>query len=182
MKSMRLQEKIPLWKARLEQLGSGKKRSLLILACVAALLLLVLSEWTTGRTKPTSAQTQQADYAAELEAKLSSMLGAIDGAGETKVLVTLKNGSETVWARNDKTDTDSTHTLSEQEYVLVRSGSDETGLPLKTVTPQVLGVAVVCEGADAPEVRQAIINTVTAALDIGVTHVSVVRMQSERNG
>ena len=115
MKSMRLQEKIPLWKARLEQIGSGKKRALLIMACVAALLLLVLSEWTTGRTKPTSAQTQQADCAAELEAKLSSMLGAIDGAGETKVLVTLKNGSETVWARNDKTDTDSTHTLSEQE-------------------------------------------------------------------
>ena len=179
MKLMHLREKLPLWKMRLEQLGSGKKRALLVLLCVAAMLLLVLSEWTTQR-KPTSESAQETDYAAVLEQKLSTMIRRIDGAGETQVLITLKNGSETVWARNDKNDMDGERVQSEQTYVLVRSGSDETGLRLKTVSPQVLGVAVVCEGADEPQVRQAILDTVTAALDIGVTHVSVVRMQSER--
>ena len=179
MKFMHLRESFPSWKTFLEKMQTDKKRALIVLLCAAALLLLVLSEWMGGR-QSAPAQTQETDYAAELETKLSQMISAIDGAGRTKVLVTLKGSGETVYARNDKMEADSTRTQSEQAYVLVRSGSDETGLRLKTVTPQVLGVAVVCEGADVPQVRQAIMDTITAALDIGASHVSVVRMQSER--
>lgn len=180
MKFTHLRENFPFWKTFLEKMQADRKRTLIVLVCAAALVLLVLSEWTAGKQN-TAAEPQETDYAAELETKLSQMICAIDGAGKTKVLVTLKGSKETVYARNDKMDADSTRTQSEQEYVLVRSGSDETGLRLKTVTPQVLGVAVVCEGADVPQVRQAIMDTITAALNIGASHVSVVRMQSERN-
>ena len=152
--------------------------------CALALVLLVLSEWTGTRTKaePTI-QTQPQAYAKQLETRLAELIRSIDGAGRTQVLVTLRSGEETVWARNDRMDSeaDPTRVQSEQTYVLVRSGSDETGLQLKTITPTVQGVAVVCEGADDPQVQQRITQTVTAALGIGAAHVSVVKMETERN-
>ena len=119
----------------------------------------------------------------ELESRLAQLIRTIDGAGKTQVLVTLRTGEETVWARNDSMDSEAepSRTQSEQTYVLVRSGSDETGLQLKTITPTVQGVAVVCEGADDPQVQQRITQTVTAVLGIGAGHVSVVKMETERN-
>lgn len=186
MKFMHLREKHPSWKKILDLLRGSKKRTAAILLCVLALVLLAASEWTgtrTSRSEP--AQTQPDVYAKALENRLETLLSSIDGAGKTQVLVTLRTGEETVWAQNDKmdsqTDEGQTRVQSEQEYVLVRAGSDETGLRLKTIVPQVLGVAVVCEGAADPQVRQNITQTLTAALGIGAGHVSVVQMESERN-
>ena len=165
---------------------ADKKRALAVLLCAAAVVLLILS----GRIeKKPAVQTQTepdaAEYTQTLETRLASLIAAMDGAGKTKVLVTLKSGMETVYARDDKLENeksaDSVRTESEQAYVLLGSGSDETGLELKTVAPQIQGVAVVCEGAELPQVRQRITETVTAALGIGAAHVSVVKMKAERN-
>lgn len=147
-------------------------------------MLLALSEWTGTRPKTETAQPAQPEaYAKQMETRLTELIRSIDGAGKTQVLVTLRSGEETVWARNDtmEHEADTSRLRSEQTYVLVRAGSDETGLRLKTITPGVQGVAVVCEGADDPQVQQRITQTVTAALGIGAAHVSVVKMQTERN-
>ena len=70
MKFMHLRESFPFWKTFLEKMQTDKKRALIVLLCAAALLLLVLSEWMGGR-QSAPAQTQETDYAAELETKLS---------------------------------------------------------------------------------------------------------------
>ena len=172
------------WKQLLGKLRADKKRAAVLLLCVSALVLLVLSEWISPRTKAETVQPEQtAAYAQQMETRLAELIRSIEGAGKTQVLVTLRTGEETVWARNDTMDSepDASRVRSEQTYVLVRSGSDETGLRLKTVTPSVQGVAVVCEGADDPQVQQRITQTVTAVLGIGAGRVSVVKMQTERN-
>ncbi len=173
-----------MWKPFLEKLRADKKRAAVLLLCLLALVLLALSEGVRPRAKDETAQALQPEvYAKQLEARLAELIRSVEGAGKTQVLVTLHTGEETVWARNDTMDseTDASRLRSEQTYVLVRSGSDETGLVLKTITPTVQGVAVVCEGADDPQVHQRITQTVTAALGIGAGHVSVVKMQTERN-
>lgn len=184
MRFLHLRENGLSWKTILGKLRADKKRAALLILCVLALVFLVLSEWTTGtRAKAeTSQASQSAAYAKQLETRLAELIRAIEGAGKTQVLVTIRTGEETVWARNDLMDSeaDTSRVQSEQTYVLVRSGSDETGLQLKTITPTVQGVAVVCEGADDPQVQQRITQTVTAALGIGAGHVSVVKMQMER--
>ncbi|MBQ7541591.1 MAG: stage III sporulation protein AG [Clostridia bacterium] len=185
MKYLHLPENGPSWKTLLEKLRGSKKRTAAVILCVLALALLAASEFTGSRKAPTeSTQTQADAYAKTLETRLAALLSSIDGAGKTQVLVTLRTGAETVWAQNDKMDTQTdeseSRVQSEQEYVLVRTGGDESGLPLKTRTPQILGVAVVCEGATDPQVRQRITQTLTAALGIGASHVSVVQMESER--
>lgn len=184
MRFLHLRENGLSWKSLLGKVRADKKRAAALLLCALALVLLAASEWTGTRTKAEKAQpAQPAEYAKQMEARLADLIRSIEGAGKTQVLVTLRTGEETVWARNDTMDseTDTPRLRSEQTYVLVRSGSDETGLQLKTIPPGVQGVAVVCEGADDPQVQQRITQTVTAALGIGAGHVSVVKMQTERN-
>lgn len=186
MKFLHLQGKDLSWRTLRTHLAADKKRVLALLLCAAAVLLLLLS---VQFEKQPAVQTEEApdteQYVRQLETRLAELIAAIDGAGKTKVLVTLRSGTETVYARDDKLESektaDSTRTESEQAYVLLGSGSNETGLELKTVAPQIQGVAVVCTGADVPQVRQRITETVTAALGIGAAHVSVVKMKSERN-
>ena len=183
---MHLRAKGLSWKALRERLRGHEKPALIALLCVLALLFLALSEWLPQKGEQTTpAQQDTGQYAEQLETRLETLLSCIDGAGRTRVLVTLRTGEETVWARNEKSDStddaDQTRVQCEREYILVRTGSTETGLQLKTVTPQVLGVAVVCEGASDPQVRQNITQTLTAALGVGAGHVSVVQMKSERN-
>lgn len=181
---MHLRENSLPWKELLGKLWTNKKRAAVLLLCALSLVLLVLSEWTQPRAKADTAQSAQPlAYAKQMETRLAELIRSIEGAGKTQVLVTLHTGEETVWARNDTMDSeaDPSRVRSEQTYVLVRTGSDETGLQLKTITPAVQGVAVVCEGADDPQVQQRITQTVTAALGIGAGHVSVVKMQTERN-
>ncbi len=181
---MHLRENGLSWKQLLLKLRADKKRAAVLILCALALVLLILSEWTLPREKSETAQTVQPQaYAKQTEQRLSELICSIEGAGRTQVLVTLRAGEETVWARNDSMESESgtSRVQSEQNYVLVRSGSDETGLRLKTITPTVQGVAVVCEGADDPQVQQRITQTVTAALGVGAGHVSVVKMETERN-
>lgn len=181
---MHLPENGLSWKQIAQKLRADKKRAAVLLLCVLSLVLLLLSEWTGARVKKddTATKTQPQAYASQTEERLTQMIRSIEGAGRTQVLVVLRTGEETVWARNDSMDSEAqaSRLQSEQTYVLVRSGSDETGLQLKTVAPTVQGVAVVCEGADDPRVQQRITQTVTAALGIGASHVSVVKMETER--
>ena len=160
----------------LQKIAADKKKAAIIALCLLAVFCLVLSEWTdNSKQKETAPQTQSEDYAEQLEEKLSALLSSVEGAGKTRVLITLRAGEETVFARDDRYDAEEARTQSEQTYVTLRDGSRDTGLPLKTLSPQILGVAIVCEGADVPQVRQAVTQTVTAALGIGASHVSVVK-------
>lgn len=139
----------------------------------------MLSERTGGQSAKKEELPVSADaYVQTLESRLEDLLSSIEGAGKTQVLITLRSGAETVYARDDRLDSEEGRTQSEQSYVTLRDGSQESGLPLKTVSPQIRGVAIVCEGADDPAVRQAITQTVTAALGVGASHVSVVKAAS----
>ena len=182
MRFSALREKCREWKPVLAKAAANKKQTAIILLCLFAAVCLIVSEWTTNENPKTdTAQTDETDYAAQLEERLGEILSSVDGAGKTRVLITLRTGTETVFAHDDRLDSEPSRTQSEQTYVTLRDGSRDTGLPLKTLSPQILGVAVVCEGAEIPRVRQAITETVTAALGIGASHVSVVKMRSERN-
>lgn len=81
----------------------------------AAMLLLLLSELlpATPPAEPSAASASQASvYREQLEAQLQDLIGQIDGAGATTVMVTLETGEETVYA----TDTQSGQTQSQETH------------------------------------------------------------------
>lgn len=139
----------------------------------AAMLLLLLSELLPATpAEPSAASASQASasqasaYREQLEAQLQDLIGQIDGAGATTVMVTLETGEETVYA----TDTQSGQTQSQETHVLLDDG---TALAQTVYYPQVCGVAVVCDGGGDVRVAARITELVRALLDISSTRICV---------
>ena len=84
-------------------LADEKQRvNLLVLMGLAGLVLLAFSAWLpaddAAQPAPAAVQETAADYAAQLESRLTALIRCVDGAGDTAVMVTLESGSESVYA------------------------------------------------------------------------------------
>lgn len=134
----------------------------------AAMLLLLLSELLPAKPTeiPAASASQASAYREQLEAQLQDLIGQIDGAGATTVMVTLETGEETVYA----TDTQSGQTQSQETHVLLDDG---TALAQTVYYPQVCGVAIVCDGGGDVRVAARITELVRALLDISSTRICV---------
>ena len=97
----------------------NKKRiNLLLVSGLAGMLLLCMSEWLpAGQSTQNAAQSSQqsqtaAEYEQQLETRLAALIRAMDGAGETVVMVTLDCGEETTYAADTRTEKTSEDTRS----------------------------------------------------------------------
>ena len=171
---------------------SGKtkmsKKLIVILALffvgLAALLVSELSAKEPVQSEQTETSTVQLcgdEYARSLEERLVSIISAIDGAGKVQVMVTLESGSEEVYLYNSdyggKEENGKNSYEQKKEYIIVGDSEEEKGIVVRTVEPKIRGVAVVCEGAGNETVKNRIVQTVTALLDISSANVSVVGMK-----
>ena len=178
---------------------SETRLRLILFIGLAAIVLIFLSDNFSGKTRSASANVAQtADYAGygdydqytkQLEDRLTELISAVDGAGETKVMITLECGTEYVYASqqkttsamsensdaNGKTSRDEKRT-GEENVILVDGSGGEEPLILKEITPTVAGVVVVCSGADDVNVRQRVTDIVTTALGTSSNRVCVTRM------
>ena len=118
------------------------------------------------------------EYATGIENRLCKLLSEIEGAGAVKVMITLESGEEQVFARDSDSsldnEADGDKSFKEKsEYVIV----DGQAVRVKTVEPEIRGVAVVCEGGNDFTVKQSIVQAVTAVLGISAARVSVAQMK-----
>lgn len=155
----------------------------LLLAGIVALTLSEISAESQTAVVQTSATTSSgtSEYAADLEMRLTSIISCIEGAGNTKVMVTLESGSEEVYLHDynygENADPSGKNSFERKdEYVIVDGESGEQGIVVRVAEPRVRGVAVVCDGGNSDVVREQIINAVTALLDISSAKVSVAKM------
>jgi len=175
-------------------LKSEKGGKVILAVGVIAILLIFVSGYFSGgenkntsQTKPNQTQLLSADeYTTQMETKLTDIVGSISGAGSCKVMVTLENGIQYVYAQEEKSsenktqdNTNSTTRTEEsvdrqKSYIIVDSGSGKQALVVTEVQPTVKGVVVVCQGGGNLSVQQQIINAVTTALDVNSTKVCVV--------
>ena len=95
-----------------------KRINLLLVSGLAGMLLLCMSEWLpAGQSTQNAAQSSQqsqtaAEYEQQLENRLAALIRAMDGAGETVVMVTLDCGEETTYAADTRTEKTSEDTRS----------------------------------------------------------------------
>ncbi len=168
-----------------EILKKDKKILLLLILAVIGILLLLFSELFDfeGKKEPQEAPATTEEYAELIESKLTELVSSIEGAGETVVMVTVETGEENVFAKEVKSDEETNENRAssnyEYEYVVIKSGSSaENGMLLKVIEPEIRGVAIVCDGGENAKVRENIINTVSAVLDIKTNKISVCKKNS----
>lgn len=165
-------------------LDSRKFQRAAIFIGLAVILLLFFSTLPfggSGGAQEAAAAEDPSVIERELEQRLEELISRIDGVSSPKVMVTLDRTSQQVYAREERSSSSVTDngtgssqsSDSESGVVLVGSGSGKEALPESVVLPKVRGVAVVCSGAQDPQIKEKVVNAVSGVLNIGVSRVYV---------
>jgi stage III sporulation protein AG len=113
-----------------------------------------------------------------LEEKLEGLLGRIEGAGQVSVLLTEKEGSQTLYQTDSQTDADDSGSRRTDDTVLIEDENrTESGLVRQTLGPVYRGAVILCQGADDPSVKLAVVEAVRCVTGLGADQISVQKMK-----
>lgn len=170
-----------------------KRIKLILIIGLAAILLIFASDFSKSCDNKNdnirmnnNAVIGHDEYAQMLENRLTEIVSSIDGAGQSRVMVTLQNGVEYVYASEDKISHNTSESAagsggesressedSESSYIIIDTENGQEALVCTQLMPSVQGVVIVCEGANDPIVVEQITNAVTTALGISPKRVFI---------
>lgn len=153
---------------------------------LAGILIIFLSEYSTGGEKKSAGDEADgvcsAEYCEYLEDKVTQIVESIEGAGKARVMITISETEEYIYATNEKDvrkNTEKSNDINNQsDYVIIDKNSDDGGLLLKTIEPKVRGVAVVCEGGNDTKVQEQIYSAVGAVLNVSISRISISKLSA----
>ena len=173
---------------------NDKGSKIIVALGIAGILFIFLSSMFSKQkeeipSQPAANTISSDEYVLELENKLNDILGRIAGVGSSKVMVTLENGIEYIYAQEEKSSGSKSEdaTVSggsklqqsedtEKNYLLVDGSDGKQALVVTEVQPKIKGVVIVCSGGNDPVVKQRILDAVTTALDITTARVCVTQL------
>ena len=185
-----------------KKLNFKDKNTWLILGIFGVLLLVIAMPVEKAQKKDSGmTQTQPAaedetaesgqeradDSIAELESRLEETLSLIDGAGQVRVMITMKDTGEKVvekdiTCRTDAASGGSQNTEQSQSSVYTRDGNTETPYISNEMTPQVEVVLVVAQGGGNSMVEQNILQSVMALFPLEAHKITIVKMSMQEVG
>lgn len=197
-------------KKLLDRLMGGKKfrKDQCLIVILLGILLCVISlpvEKSTTKSgisdikddkmseqKQSAADGRSEDYVEIWEKKLEESLLYIEGAGQVKVLITLKESEQKILAKDGTEDSMETaeadaaggsrrtvqNKIEKKTIYTMDERGQEVPYVVKTITPAVEGVVVIAQGADQPEVRRNIIEAIQVLFDIDMNKISIVKMKN----
>ncbi|MEG2036556.1 MAG: hypothetical protein RRZ93_01060, partial [Ruthenibacterium sp.] len=107
------------------------------------------------------------------------------GAGKATVMITLDTSGETVYARNEKSNTETQSgeagvqnrkSSFESDYPIIDTGSSDAPIVEAQLLPEIKGVAVVCEGGDDITVISRVTELVSVVLGLSTNRICVTKM------
>ena len=131
----------------IEFLKERKRLFLIVILVVFALLLILFS--AKGSDTSTQEALTLSEYKAELEKELSELCSRVDGVGKCYVTVSFLRGEQVIY-----------------------KGSK----PSEVKPPEVLGVTVVCKGAESDLVKASLTDMMCALFGIGANRVAVLKL------
>lgn len=157
-------------KQRINALLAKYKYPVLIL--LVGLALMLLPSGKEAEAPPPPAETAPAQD--DLESRLETILAQIEGAGSVRVLLTEDAGREHLYQTDSEVRSDS----RTDDTVLVEDSSNTaTGLIRQTLEPRYRGAVILCQGADSPGVKLAIVEAVRCVTGLGADAISVLKMK-----
>jgi len=155
---------------------ASKNRYVILILLLGLLLMLIP---TTKRTQSNTAPNiENATTTPAIQEQLSQILSNMKGAGEVKVLLTQSHGEEIIYQTDDKDSTSTdTGTISRDTVIVTDTNRGNSGLIRQINPPVYMGAIVVCQGADNPSVRLAVVEAVSKVTGLGASKISVLKMK-----
>ena len=157
------------------------KKLVVIIVSIVVVFIFLITEKSELTVSTESNETTTAvsvfsinDIQSEIENRLEKMISNVDGVGNVSVMVTLGSSGEFVYAENSRKENNGEKSLQDNEIVIYESGNGyDEGLVVSVRSPEITGVAVVCDGGNSSVVRAEITELVTSLFGIGADRVYV---------
>ncbi len=162
-----------------------KMIAVISIGIIGVLMLMLLGSDSTSDNENESgdiAETTTFNFSSiedienKLETKLTKIISKIDGVGEVSVVVTVASSDSYIFAENVKSDNDTNSFSSDREIIIYQGKDGDDGLKIGIRSPDILGVAVVCQGAASSVVKSEITDLITGLFGIGSDRVYVGNM------
>ena len=134
-----------------EYVSKNKKTVLLVFLLICGVLLIAFSSSPFETESEGETGETLDEYKKRLEDELGAVCSSVRGVGKCRVTVTFERGEERVY-----------------------KGSSL----IESRPPKVMGVTVVCKGADSDTVRAEIVGMMSALFDIGSNRIAVLKLNS----
>lgn len=153
-----------------------KHRYSVLIVLIGLIFMIVPSK--SKQSNP-QASTKQVNETKELlEERLANILSKVEYAGKVEVILTRLEGEEIIYQTDDDSSIGASANASRSNTVTItNSERDQSGL-VKQVNPESYrGAIVLCQGADNPTVRLAIVDAVTKVTGLGANEIAVLKMK-----
>lgn len=155
-----------------------KKQAVIIFGLIGVVLILLselVPSTADGKSK-TNTSTDYESYVSSLESRTQNIISSIDGVGKCRVMITLEQTDESVFAKNTDESSQNGNFSKKSEYVLYENANNDEPILVKQYFPKVYGVVIVCQGGDDTAVRERVISSVSALYDIPYSKISVSKL------
>ena len=134
-----------------EYVTKNKKSIIILILLLSGIFMLIFSS-SAATESPKSEESEGLDeYKKRLEGELADICSSVSGVGKCRVTVTFERGEEKIY-----------------------KGSSL----IESRPPKVMGVTVVCKGADSDAVKAEIVGMMSALFDIGANRIAILKLNS----
>mgnify|MGYP004686052985 FL=1 len=125
--------------------------------------------------KKPAENTQSVSSSVYEEEKLSKILSEIEGAGKVSVMITYYTTAEKAIAYETKNDkkADTSNGFGGESLDEKAVMSKNEPVVLKEIYPAVKGVVVIAEGANSPQVKQALYDAVSTSMGVAIHKICI---------
>ncbi len=170
-------------KINLKNLNRGK-----IVLLIAAGIILIVFSYFDSESQPVETPEEivtavnATDYAKEMEEKVEKIINSMKGVSQAHAVITLKESEEAVVkedveeqqkTQQEESRVETDRSVSTKTVILSKDGSDEPYV-IKEICPNVRGIAVTAKGVSDVQVKQEIINMLSALFDVPVHKITII--------
>lgn len=155
-----------------------KRLKIALIIGLIGVLILAGSEIIPNKSSSTDEKETSSyqDYIDSLEDDTEEILSSIHGAGKCKVMITIRESDESIFAKNSDVSSSNGSFSEKHEYVLNDGSNGDEPILLKQSMPKIQGVVIVCEGGDNSVVRENIMSAVTSLFDVSSAKISISKL------
>lgn len=165
---------IKQWAEKLPKLFYKYRYPILILLVGVALFLLPQNREDETQVVIQAGEHTQPNTALEL----TQILGQIEGVGKVKIMLTVAAGETTLYHYDEDLNSgDNSSSIRHETVIITDTDRNQHALITQVIAPKYQGAVVVCQGADMPAVKWAIVEAVSKATGLGADQISVLKMK-----
>lgn len=154
-----------------------KKYRYVAAVLLIGIVLMLLPTGTSNKTQSIPVSEEKIHFQDPTQ-QLTEILRQIHGAGKVQVLLTVSAGEKVVYQTDSESDDNGdTQSVRLETVIVTDKDRAQQGLVTQLLAPEYRGAVVVCDGADDPAVKLAVMEAVKNATGLSFDRISVLKMK-----